>query len=81
MQVCPLAAKIPAIDTVHRRVQVGVVEDDVGRLPAQLQADARQVVSRIFHHRDADLGRAGEGDLIHPWVAHQRRGPRSARSR
>ncbi len=38
MQVCPVAAKMPEIDAVHRVVQVGVVEHDVGRLAAQFQA-------------------------------------------
>jgi hypothetical protein len=45
-------------------VNVGVVEDDVGRLSAQLESDVLEVGrgSRL-HDLSADEGRTGEGDL------------------
>ena len=46
------------------RVRGGVVEDDVGRLAAELQGDLLEVPGRRVHDQLPDLGRPGEGDLV-----------------
>ena len=45
------------------RLEVGVGEDDVRRLAAELERDLLQVARRGLHDQLADLGRAGERDL------------------
>ena len=44
-------------------LEVGVGEDDVGRLAAELERDALDRPGRAAHHLLPDLGRAGEADL------------------
>ncbi len=44
-------------------LEVGVGEDDVGRLAAELERDALDRPRRAAHHLLPDLGRAGEADL------------------
>jgi hypothetical protein len=51
--------------------QVGVGEDHVGRLAAQLQGDPLDGPGGPLHDAPPDLGRAGEGDLGHPGVLDQ----------
>jgi ParB family chromosome partitioning protein len=68
MQVWPVAAKMPAI-----AVQIGVVEDDVGRLAAELQADLLEPRRRALVDPLAAHLAAGEGDLGDIGVGHQRR--------
>ena len=46
-------------------LEVGVGEDDVGRLAAELERDALDRRGGALHHRAAHLGRAGEADLRH----------------
>ena len=62
-------------DRVRRRrgrlLEVGVGEDDVGRLAAELERDALDRRGRALHHRAPDLGRAGEADLRHVRVLDQ----------
>ena len=53
------------------RAGVGVVEDDVGALAAELERDLVQVARRGLHDQLADLGRAGERDLVHVVVGGQ----------
>jgi ParB family chromosome partitioning protein len=48
----------------RRGLEVGVVEDDVGRLAAELERDALQVAGRRPHDLVTDFGRAGERDLV-----------------
>ena len=57
----------------RRGVEVGVVEDDVRALAAELQGEALGRRRRGAHHQAADLGRAGEADVLHVGVADQRR--------
>ena len=45
-------------------VEIGVVEDDVGRLAAELEAEALAGAGGGGADDLADLGRAGEGDLV-----------------
>ena len=49
---------------VGGQLQVGVVEQDVGRLAAQLQQDLLDRAGGQGGDPPADLGRAGEGDLV-----------------
>ena len=56
-------------------IEVGVVEDDEGRVAAQFQRDLLHRAGALRHQQLADLGRAGEGELAHDRVA------RSARRR
>jgi hypothetical protein len=49
---------------VGGQVQVGVVEQDVGRLAAQLQQDLLDRAGGQGRDPPADRGRAGEGDLV-----------------
>ena len=67
----PRAADLPLIEpdrihhAFHRRIQIGIGENDEGRLAAQFQ---RQLLARPggrLADRAADLGRSGEGDLVH----------------
>ena len=51
MQVCPVAAKMPEIDALHRVVELGIVEHDVRRLAAELHRDALQPARRGFVDR------------------------------
>ena len=46
-------------------LEVGVGEDDVGRLAAELQGDLLDVSGGGLHHLFAHLCGAGEGDLVH----------------
>src|SRR5262249_37565003 len=56
--------------TLDGRVEVGVGEDDVGALAAQLQADALQVAPGGRLHDELAGGvLAGEGDLVDVLVA------------
>jgi hypothetical protein len=56
----------------------GVAEDDLRRLAAQLERDAPEVLRGLHGDLPADLGAAGEGDLVHSGVARQRRAGRLA---
>ena len=53
-------------------LQVGVGEDHVGRLAAQLERDALDRLRRAGGDAAADLGRAGERDLGHVRVLDER---------
>ena len=50
-------------------VEVGVVEHDVGRLAAELEGHLLHGARRELHDAPADLGRAGERDLVDQRVA------------
>ena len=52
------------MDPVDGRIQIGVGEDDIRALAAQLE---RQPLQRVGGRlmMVADLGRAGEGDFVH----------------
>ncbi len=63
---------------VDRRVQVGVGEDDVGTLAAELERHSLERVGRALHDQLAGGALAGEGDLVHPLVSHQGRAGRLA---
>ncbi len=55
----------------HGRVHIGVVEDQEGRVAAQLQTHLLDGVRRLLHQQTADLGRAGEADLAHRLIGRQ----------
>ena len=59
---------MPSIGLVERRV----VEDDVGGLAAELEGDLLVGAGDRAGDRLADLGRAGEGDLVDVGVRHDR---------
>ena len=48
--------------------EIGVLEDDVGRLAPELQEDLLHRVRRLGHDAPAGDRRAGEGDHVHPGV-------------
>jgi hypothetical protein len=45
-------------------IDVGILEDDVGRLAAELQSQRLAAACRFLADEAADFGRAGEGDLV-----------------
>ena len=48
-----------------RLIHIGIGEDDVGALAAELERDALEIgVCGGFHDQMADFGRTGEGDLV-----------------
>src|SRR3954467_6195762 len=49
----------------HRRVEVGVVEHDEGRVAAELERELLDGVRALAHEHAASLGRAGERELAH----------------
>ena len=51
-------------DAFDRAVEIGVVEDDEGRLAAELERQLLAGARRRLANDAADLGRAGEGDLV-----------------
>ncbi len=46
-------------------VEIGIVENDVGRFAAELEGDFFQVAGAGLDDQLADFGRAGEGDFVH----------------
>jgi hypothetical protein len=59
----PLVEEDPVHHSFHRLVNGRVVEDDVGRLPAQLHRHPLVGPRNLTHDALADLGGAGERDL------------------
>ena len=55
----------------HRLVQIGVGENEIGALAAQLEAHPLQPVGRLAGDDPAGLGGAGEGDLVDAGMGHQ----------
>ena len=45
-------------------IDIGIVQNDVGRFAAEFERDFFQVAGRGLHNQFADLGRSGEGDLV-----------------
>lgn len=61
----PVVVVDAEVDPVDGVLDVGIVEDDVGRLAAQLERDLLQVGRRrCLHDLSADTRGAGEGDLV-----------------
>ena len=58
-----------------------VVEDDVRRVPAELEREPLHLAGREADQLLADLGRAGERDLAHAAVAEERLGDHPRRAR
>ncbi|MPL75524.1 hypothetical protein SDC9_21348 [bioreactor metagenome] len=50
---------------LDRGVEIGVVEDDEGRVAAKLHRAFHHLIGGLTHQDPADLGRAGEGQLTH----------------
>ena len=46
---------------LHGRIEVGIVEDDEGRIAAEFEADLLDGRRALRHQHAADFGRAGEG--------------------
>ena len=74
-----LVEEDPLDDALDGLVQRRVVEDDVGRLAAQLQREPLAGARERALDRLADLGGAGERHLVHAGVGHQRRRRRRRR--
>ncbi len=53
------------------RLEVGIGEDDVGRLAAELEGDPLERAPGLLTDLPAHLGRAGEGDLVDARVVDQ----------
>src|ERR1051326_5098487 len=60
-------------DPLDRLVERAVVEDDVRRLAAELERELRSGACKPALDGLADLGRPGEGDLVHAVVLDERR--------
>ena len=71
-------AVLPGVDearadgSLRRRLDIGVLEDDEGRLAAKLHVDALERASRRTHHRLAGLAGAGQRDQAHVWMRDER---------
>ena len=63
----------PLERAADRAVHVGVREDDVGRLAAQLEGYPLERAPRLGPDLASHLGRAGEGDLVDSRVVDERR--------
>ena len=48
---------------LDRRLEVGVLEDDEGRIATELHRDAEHLLGALFDQLAPDLGRAREGEL------------------
>ncbi len=59
-------------DSLDRLVEVGIVEDDVGRLSAKLQRHRLHVSRRQLVDLPAGFGAAGEADVRHLGMGHER---------
>ena len=59
--------------TLHRRLEIAVREHEAGVLAAQFQAELFELGCRDARHQRAAGGAAGEGDGLHPGMAHQGR--------
>jgi hypothetical protein len=55
----------------RRGIQVGVVEDDVGRLAAEFGDDRGQIVGRGLQHLARGLTSAGEMNLANTGMTHE----------
>ena len=73
MQHWPLLKKMPFAAPCDRRLEVGVGEDHVRRLAAELERDLLEVAGSRLDDQLADLGRAGERDLVDAVVRGQSR--------
>ncbi len=58
--------------TLDHTVEIRVLENDEGRLPAELEGEPLARPGGPFPDDAADLGRAGEGDLVDVRVCHER---------
>ena len=67
-----LVEEDPLDDALDGLVDRGVLEDDVGRLAAELEREADVAARQRGLDVLADGGRAGEGDLVDALGAHQR---------
>src|SRR5918999_5774460 len=56
----------------RRGLDVGIAEDHVGRLPAELEGDALDRPGCTLHHTPANLSRAREPDLRHVGMLDER---------
>jgi hypothetical protein len=72
MQVWPVAAKIPATDTVDGLIEIGVIEDNVGGLAAELQSHALDAACGLFIHALSGAIAAGKGNLCDIGMRNQR---------
>ncbi len=64
----PAVAELRGHEAVHRRVHVGILEHDEGRIAAQLQRELLERVRAAPRQVLAHGGGAGEGDLAHARV-------------
>ena len=62
-QVWPVLRYFEAIAPFDRGVEIGVVENDEGRVAAELHGELLQRPGALRHQKLADLGRTGEGEL------------------
>src|SRR5690606_15004820 len=58
-------------DAVDRCILVGILEDELGRLTAQLEGNPGQPPGSCLRHLTTDPGGAGEGDLVHSGMIDQ----------
>ena len=64
------AIENPGNRALHGAIDIGIGEDDVRRLAAELQRDALHGVGRTAHDFLADLGRSGKRNLVDAGMAH-----------
>ena len=65
---------------VHRKIHIGVIQDDVGRFSAQFQGDLLHRIGGHFHDFPADFGAARKGDFVNIGMGAENLAQFSARS-
>ncbi len=58
-------------DAFDGAIEIGIVEDDEGRLAAELEGERLAGTRRLVADEAAHFGRTGEGDLVDTFVRHQ----------
>ena len=59
-------------NALYHAVQIGIIEDDERGFAAQLEREFLTGTGGGTANAAPDIGRAGEGDLVDLWMAHQR---------
>src|SRR5205085_12397823 len=59
-------------NALYDAVQIGIIEDDERGFAAQLEREFLTGTGGGAANAASDIGRAGEGDLVDIWMAHQR---------
>ncbi len=67
----PAIAELRRDRAFHRKIEIGVVENDEGGIAAEFEREPLDAVCSAAHQQRTDAGRAGEGDLAYRLVRHE----------